>query len=141
MNLALVKLHINNSLSKLGTTKDAKSSPPEGASSDNRFPIAWEYFVADLLCSLATKRKDVAKKAAVEAGILVKPDPGETVTIYNSGGLQLIAKTKQASITLDRAALSAELIKELGADKTQRILKKAEKHNTAATTYDFVSSE
>lgn len=140
MSLALVKLHLSSALSKLGTSKDAKSAPPEG-STDNRFAIAWEYFVADLLCSLATKRRKVAKEAAEEAGILVKPDEGETKIVYNSDGLQIVAKTKTAAETIDPVKLSALLIKELGAAKAQKIIKDSKKKNAPATTFDVVGAD
>ena len=36
----------------------------------NLAPVAWEYFVAKHVLSLAQKRKDNAEKAAIEAGVI-----------------------------------------------------------------------
>lgn len=136
MSLALVKTHIASKLNKLGTSKDAQSAPPP--STDNRFAIAWEYFIADLLCSLATKRKKQAKEAAQEAGLLTKPKPGNTETVYQTEGLQIVGKTKQPAKTINRAKLSSNLMRELGAEKAQKIIADSEEEATAATEYSFV---
>jgi hypothetical protein len=136
MSLALIKTHLLNSMSKLGTPRDAKASPPE--STENRASIAWEYFIADYLCSIATKRKEVAKKAAEAAGVLTKPDEGETETVYRNESLQVIGKTNSAAERLDKSILTSELMKELGADKALVIINKATVKSTPATSYSVV---
>jgi hypothetical protein len=138
MSLGHVKSHLMMQVTKLGTDKDAKGAPPKSTS--NLAGIAWEYFVADYLCSLATKRKENAKKAAEAAGILRKPDPGETHQIYHNETLQIIAKTNNPAETIDPAALNSELMKEVGIERAQQILAKAKKKSAPATSYSFVEA-
>jgi hypothetical protein len=139
MSLALVKAHLSAQLGKLGTAKDAKSQPPHSTS--NTAALVYEYFVADFLCSLATKRKEAAKKACQEAGILVEPPEGETETVYKDETIQIIGQTKTASQTIDKAKLNSELMKEVGATKAQAIIANSSKKNKPATSFSFVSSD
>jgi beta-phosphoglucomutase-like phosphatase (HAD superfamily) len=139
MNLSLTKLAITNTLNKLGTSQNGKSAPPP--STDNRFSIAWEYFVADFMASACNKRKEAAKKAAEEAGIITKPGVGETKTVYKADGLQIIGATKSPAERIDAALLHANLMKEFGEEKAQQILAKCKVKSSPATTFIFASEE
>jgi hypothetical protein len=136
MSLSEVKAHIASKVAKLGTVKDASSAPP--SSTDNRIAIAWEYFIADLLASIAAKRKKDAKKAAEDAGLLAKPDPGNTETVYRTDGLCIVAKTKNPARTINRAKLSVNLMKRMSADEAQKLIKDSEDEASAATEYSFI---
>jgi hypothetical protein len=97
-------------------------------------------FVADALASMASKRKDEAKKAAIEAGILGGDYvEASTVQVYDNEFVSISAKTATASETLDKVKLFSELIKELGADKASMILVAASKKNKPATSYIFAT--
>lgn len=134
--LALIKPHLSGAFAKLGTKDDTKGAAPQSA--DNRFADVWEYFVADFLCTIATKRKETAKKKLTEMGVLTKPAVGATETLYNKSGVQLVGTTKSPAVSIDRAMLSAELTKRFGAKKAMDIIQAAEKEAAPATVYSFI---
>jgi hypothetical protein len=105
----------------------------------NQFAVAYEYFVADQLESAAKKRKEQAKKAAAEAGILeFKKTPGTTEMCWENELLAITAKTNNAAEKLDADLLRNELMKKLGTDEAAKLLKKCTKSATPATTISFV---
>lgn len=138
MNLALVKGHLENAFRRFGTSRDAKSAPP--SSMDNRAGLAWEYFVADQLCSLADKRKKLAKKACEEAGILSKPAVGSTEVVYNNETLQIVAQTKSPASRIDRTLLHSALMKRYGHAAAEEVINEATKQDSPATTFSFVGA-
>lgn len=135
MSLNQTKANIALAFAKIGT----KGSTERPASDDNRWSVAYEYFIAATLSSIADKRKENAKKAAQEAGILTVPEPGETASSYDNEHLQIIAKTNNPASRLDATILSNELSKELGVDKARKIIAKATVNNKPATSYEFVA--
>lgn len=130
IKLAKHKLEIQGAFNEIGNSRPKHS--------DNIFPLIWDYFVADLLASLATKRKEHAKKALEDIGVLTKPSVGESKIIYSTDGLQIVGQTKQPSETIDRAKLNSELIKRYGLKVATDILKASTKVNNPATVYSFV---
>lgn len=137
MSLHQIKANIVTALAKIGTTKSSTTAPLQSA--DNRGGIAYEYFVADTLASVASKRKEIAKKAAEEAGILSVPKPGDAETSYENEYLQLIAKTNNPASRLDATVLSNLLSKEIGFDKAKAMIAKATVESKAATSYSFIA--
>jgi hypothetical protein len=136
MSYQLIKSKLSSAFSKIGNL-NGTSCP---SSTDNRATIAHELFVADALASMASKRKDEAKKAAIEAGILGGDYvEASTVQVYDNEFVSISAKTATASETLDKVKLFSELIKELGADKASMILAAASKKNKPATSYIFAT--
>jgi hypothetical protein len=135
MSLNQIKANIVLAFAKIGTRNG--TARPE--SSDNRFSIAYEYFVADTLASIASKRKENAKKAAETVGLLSIPKPGDTVTCYENEHLQIIAKTNSPAQRLDPTILSNELSKLIGVDKARAMIAKATVENKPATSYSFVA--
>jgi hypothetical protein len=84
---------------KIGHDKDKHTAPP--TCTDNRFTAAWEYFIADYACSYWTKRREKAKKDAIELGIMDPPKVGDTIKCYSTEHLEVVAKTNQPSSRLD----------------------------------------
>jgi hypothetical protein len=77
--------------------------PPSG---DNREPVAWELFVAQHLNALAGKRKDMAEKAAVVAGVIIdkekNPKPeGSLDVVYSGEHVQVMLKVSNAASRVD----------------------------------------
>lgn len=134
MSYQQIKPKISNAFSKIGT-QNGTSCP---SSLDNRATIAHELFVADTLASMATKRKDEAKKAAMSAGILGEDYvEGATVQTYDNEYLNISAKTATASKGIDKTQLMNELVKALGAEKAAKIMVACEKVNKPATSFIF----
>lgn len=136
MNLTDIKLKLLKGFEALGTKNG--TAVPEGAT-DNRFAIAYEMFVAYHISSMAEKRKDKAKKAALDAGILLDNyKPSSEVSIYVEDGLAIIAKTASPAQRLDPAILRGKLIREVGEKKAQEIIDFSTKESKPATSYIFV---
>ena len=134
MSLVDKKALAIKNFNKLGTSNG--TAKPE--SEDNRFSIAYEYFIADALASVAAKRKDIAKAAALEAGVLGDKDEqkeGNSYSVYSSDGLSIVARVATAVERLDKTALMNELVKHLGAEKAAHIMSAASKTNKPAITY------
>lgn len=105
---------------------------------ENRSAIAHEYFVADTLEALAKKRKEHAKKAAEEVGILGDRRtfaPANTYEVYSNDLLTVSAKVATPARRLDATALKNELTKRLGAAEAAKIVAECTKENAAAVTY------
>lgn len=129
-----IKPKISNAFQKIGNN-NGTSCP---SSLDNRATIAHELFVADTLASMATKRKDEAKKAAMSAGILGEDYiEGSTVQTYDNEFLNISAKTATASQTIDKTQLMNELSKALGTVKALEVMQAVQKTNKPATSFIF----
>lgn len=134
MSYQEIKPKISTAFSKIGM-QNGTASP---SSLDNRAAIAHELFVADTLASMATKRKDEAKKAAMSAGILGENYvEGSTVQTYDNEFLNISAKTATASKTIDKTKLMNELIKALGVEKAGKVMESVQKENKPATSFIF----
>lgn len=134
MSLNLIKSKALAAFSKIGTTNG--TAAPQ--SDDNRFGIAYEYFIADALAAVAAKRKEQAKEAAKSAGLLGE-DHAEATTVetYSNELISISAKTASAAERVDKTALFNELNKKYGAVEAARILSVATKTNKAATSFIF----
>jgi hypothetical protein len=98
----------------------------------NLASIAWEYFVAKHVLSLANKRKDNAEKAAIEAGVLFDAEknphqPGREVAF--NGEIVVVAvevkkPSERVNIIVFAQALAAQGVKQSVIDSAR----------TAATT-------
>ena len=71
----------------------------------NLAPIAWEFFVAKHVLSLANKRKENAEKAAIAAGVLFdnekKPHEPGRVVAFNGEVVSIMAEIKKPSQRVD----------------------------------------
>lgn len=97
---AKIKLEdaIRSAFFKIGTTNG--SAMPQ--STNNLEPVAWELLVAQRLATLATKRKEVAEHAAVEARVINDKDkqpysPGTRTITYNGSNVQVMVEVRPAS--------------------------------------------
>jgi len=134
MSLVDKKALAIKNFNKLGVSNG--TAPPE--SEDNRFSIAYEYFIADALASVAAKRKELAKAAALEAGVLGDKEEqkeGNSYNVFDSSGLFIVARVATAVKALDKTKLQSELIKEVGGEKASKIIEAATKTNKPAITY------
>lgn len=138
MSMMQIKAKLSNKFAELGN-KNGTAAPD---SEDNRASIAHEFFVADALRSMANKRYELAKKAAAEAGITVDdPVASSTVVTYENEHLSVSAKTASAVQKLDSKKLSSELIKKLGSEQTEKLLKLCYVENKPATSYIFAAKD
>ena len=134
MSYQEIKPKVSTAFSKIGTT-NGTSCP---SSLDNRATIAHELFVADTLASMATKRKDEAKKAAMSAGLLGEDYvEGNTQQTYDNEFLTISSKTATASKTIDKTKLMNELVKALGNEKAGKVMELVQKENKPATSFIF----
>lgn len=132
--LTQIKLKATAAFDKIGNS----NGTVQPQSDDNRFSIAWEYFIADLLSSRATKRKELAKKQAEEVGILgSEHSPNTTKLVFDNEHFSISAKTAKPAERLDKALLSAKLIQELGPEKATSIIKQCTIENKPATSFIF----
>lgn len=133
--LAAIKIKAASAFDKIG--KQNGTAPPQ--SKDNRFSVAYEFFIASTLASIANKRKEVAKAEAERMGILGEAyTEGSTKQVYSSEEFDIVAKTASAAARLDKAKLMTELIKEVGESKAIKIVAKATTTNKPATSFEFV---
>lgn len=137
MNFKEVKLKLLDTFNDIG--RKGKFAPPSDP--DNRFAIAWEYYVAKTLKSYAEKREKIAKEQADAAGLLNKPAPGETSMAYKCGSFHIVGKTNQPAVRIDTAKLNVELGKTLGVDAARTLIKKCQVEASPATSFDFVAVE
>lgn len=134
-NLATIKIKVATAVDKIGKTNG--TAPPP--SIDNRANIAHEYFIASTIASICEKRKEAAKKAAQEAGILGEDYvAGETRMVYDNETMTIAAKTNNPAERLDAKTLRVELIKELGEAKADKIIAASTKSNKPATSFEFI---
>ena len=118
--------------------KSNGSVAPE--STENRAAIAYEFYIADALAAAASKRKEAAKLAAANAGIVIDDTiPGETKLVYENEYMTINARTAQPASRVDMTKLRSELTKKLGAVDAEVIIKKATTNSKPATTYIFAS--
>lgn len=135
LNFAMHKQRVFDAFAKIGTSKNGTTAPPK--SEDNRFFAAYEYLVADQLASIATKRKDQAKKMCEELGIISAPEEGTAQQVYDCELFTILAQTRSSSERIDTTALQNELIKLLGRDKALHIIKQCTTKTKPATIYTF----
>ncbi len=136
--IANIKLKARTAFDKIGHSNGTAKYD----SSSNLAHLAHEYFIADLLASMAEKRKKMAKEAAEVAGLLVENAvPGSTVQTYSDEHLTITAKTNNPASRLDQTKLSSVLIKEIGATRAMQVIKECTVENKPATSYIFASRE
>jgi hypothetical protein len=136
--IVAVKTHLERVFKRIGTPDDDMTNPPDGVK-ENRFSIAWEYFIADFACSYWKKRRDKAKKAADEVGLLVPAPIGSTIKCYKTKELEIIAKTNSPSTRLDESRLVVELTKKMPLVAAKHLIESCKVENNPATTYSVVS--
>ena len=137
ITLHTIKSTIAHAFADIGKSDDTY---PSSAPPSNTFALVWEYYVADMLASMANKRKDEAKEACLSAGLLgdrAKMAPGNMVETYNSELLSIHAKMNNPASRIDKAKLRSELIKALGANNASKVLNACTKENAAAVSYEF----
>lgn len=110
MEMLHKKAAIQKAFSAIGN-KNGSAAPED---TDNRFSIAYELFVAKELKSAAEKRYEMAKEAAVAAGVIdeTKCVEGSEVNTYSSTHFDIGLKKSASSLTLDKTKLSNKLITE-----------------------------
>lgn len=103
MEMIHKKAAIQKSFSAIGVKNG--SSPPQ--STDNRFGVAYELFVAKELKSAAEKRYEAAKAAAEEQGVIDKEAAVEGVEVntYQSELFDIGLKKSAGSLSLDKTML------------------------------------
>lgn len=132
--LSAIKIKVSSAFDKIGKTNGTANPDPIS----NLAPIAHELFIAYTLSSMAEKRKELAKVAAQNAGIVLEdPVPDTTKTTYENDHMLVIAKTNKASQSLDATMLKNELTKRFGETVATEIIAKSQKPKKAATTYSF----
>ena len=135
--MALIDLKLKAAAAFYNIGKKNGTAPPH--SNSNLFSIAYEYFIADSLASIAAKRKDQAKKAALEAGLLEgKFIPGTDERVFTCAELDIIAKISNPATRIDAATLRGKLIREVGDKKAEEIIKFATRENKPVTCFTFV---
>lgn len=136
MSLTQIKLKLIDNLEKLGHKNG--TAPLE--STDNRNAEAHEFFIADAIRSYAEKRYKNAKSQAEKAGLLFddKPIPGSTVNTYENENFVIAAKVASPRSQIDSAALRTALIKVVGEDTADNIIKAATKETKPPVSYIFV---
>jgi hypothetical protein len=117
LQMLQIKAAIQKSFQNIG--KKNGSAPPE--SDKNTFSQAFELFVSKELKSMAEKRYDAAKKAAVEAGIIdeSKCVEGMEINTWQSEHFDVALKQSSSSQTLDKTMLKNNLMRELNMNETQ----------------------
>jgi hypothetical protein len=83
----------------------------------NKEPIAYEYFIANHLAKLAEGRREVAKKSAVDAGILPDVDdpknqrePGTDEFVYQDNLVIITLNVSKPRIQVDMKELTKQLL-------------------------------
>lgn len=132
--LANIKSKIATAFEKIGRTNGTAQPTTE----DNTFALAYEYYCADQLAAMAAKRKEQAKAACEQAGLLEHAAIiGSTEVTYDSDFLTISARTATPTTGVDKTVLQNELVKALGAEKAQKVMKAVIKTNKPAVTYIF----
>jgi hypothetical protein len=85
---------INVAFDWVGTSPETKM--PRAKVRDNKAPIAWEYFVASHVASRARARLDMAKRAAIAAGIIFD----HTKTPRNAGTNEQVYSGEHVTVWL-----------------------------------------
>jgi hypothetical protein len=82
----------------------------------NNAAAAWEYFIAKHLLARAQKRKDLAEKNAIEAGVIIAKDPknlrflGQHGPIYNNGDVMITLEVKKGAERVNTENLVSYLV-------------------------------
>lgn len=138
MKILEIKASIVKTFNNIG--KKNGSAPPESGS--NTFPVAFEFFVADNLRSIANKRYDVAKAAALAVGVLGDPETyveGTITNIYEADLFDIAAKKASGTTMLDKTQLANNLAKKgWKADEIQELVDDSSKPRKGATTYEMI---
>ena len=108
-------------------------------STDNRFGVAFELFLADHLNGIAKARLDAAKAAALDTGIIKEDYEIGSHVAYNADGLIISARRNKDSLTLDRTVLKNLLCKrfKLTSNAAEDLLEEASKPRKGATTHFY----
>lgn len=140
MKMIDIKVAIQKAFQKIG--KSNGHAPPDPPPASNTFPIAYEFFVADNLRSLANKRYEAAKEAAQKAGVLgdeAEYQEGSTITTFNSDLFDVAAKKARGSRTLDKTELSNYLNRKGWKQaEIDELLVKGSKPRKGAVTFEVV---
>jgi hypothetical protein len=131
------KAAIQKVLSNIGKTNG--TAPPTSRSS-NKFPILYDFFVADTLRS-ATKKRYEAAKAQVCEVFGVDPETledGHNKIEGSTEHLDLLVKKASGSRTIDPTMLKNELTKRYGADTAATIIDASSKDKKGAVTISAV---
>ena len=102
---------INVAFAGIGT---GETKMPPVKKGDNKSAIAWEYFLAHFLNTLAAARLKTAKANAVEAGILFDHEkdprpPGTNEPIFEGEHVVVWLQVKRGSTRVDPAKMAAYL--------------------------------
>lgn len=116
--------------------KSGKTAFEPVSSGDNRTGLVDELHVSYMLYALADKRREQAKADALAAGVLGDFDKLSVGShlVFNADGYAVTVKRNNASETLDKTLLRAELVKRYGIDAAEEIIKAASKERKGQTT-------
>lgn len=140
MKMIDIKVAIQKAFQKIG--KSNGHAPPDPPPASNTFPIAYEFFVADNLRSLANKRYEAAKTAARSAGVLGEEEAyveGSTVTTFESELFDVAAKKASSTTMLDKTVMSNQLARKgwTPAD-IEKFIAESSKPRKGAVTFEVV---
>ncbi|MCA2510521.1 MAG: hypothetical protein IM561_09075 [Microcystis sp. M60BS1] len=134
------KLYLSNLFTNIG--EDENTAPPISVK-ENRFSIAWEYFISDFSLSYWKKRREKAKKAAEEAQLLIPAPVGDSNKCYKTKVLEIMSKTNSPSSRLDEQKLIVALTTELKLSlaSAMQLIESCKVANSPATTYSIVNPD
>ena len=108
---------MNTSFAAIGHSAGMKMPKSE----NNNESAAWEFFVAQHLMSMATKRKDVAEKDAITAGVIIdkekEPKPEGTREVIYNGDVVSVALEVRTGGTRVAANVLIDYLESKGVSK------------------------
>ena len=117
---SMIVARIKEALTIMGTKQDAKPMQPP-ATAKNTSGLAWEFMIASDIASLAEKRKNKAKAACIEAGVIfdsvTDPEaPGTKRIVFDDEFMQIQVRVSQPTQATDHKQF-VNALEGLGVDK------------------------
>jgi len=104
--------NINSVFGVIGTTTETR---PTRISKNNTALVAWEFFVASHLQTMAQARRKKARELAIEAGVLFDSDkeprdPGTNDTVYEDENMFITVTVKNPATRINTDILLEQLV-------------------------------
>jgi hypothetical protein len=111
-----VASNISNKMKKLFGDIGAKNGTEAPPSKNNSESIAWEYYVAFNLASMAEARKKAAIQECIKAGVLFDhtknpAEPGTERSVFNGENITINLKVSQSTPIFDSGKLKGVLLR------------------------------